>query len=346
MLKRDFKIMENKAYLKPYIIAEIAQTHEGSIGLAHSFIQAAATYGADAVKFQVHIADEESSPEDLFRSGFQFHDLTRYEYWKRLEFDKDTWIKLKTYAKSLNLDFIVSVFSLKALNMMLEIGVDYIKLGSGEVFNPLLVNEVLKIEIPVIVSTGLSTMEEIKKLIKLFEGKKDFFLMQCTSSYPTRFDEIGVNIVDEFSEALGERVGFSDHSGSIYPSLAAYSMGATMFEVHITMHKEMYGPDVSSSITLEQLSELRKGLDAFYEIFSNPVDKNNPTSLKDVLKTMFTKSFHYSSSFQAGHQLTVNDLKLLKPNIGIPYDQLHLIVGKTLKYDVELNQRVNWEDFN
>lgn len=336
--------MKNQIYKKPYIIAEIAQTHEGSIGLAHSFISSVATYGANAVKFQVHFADEESSPEDQFRPGYLFYDSNRYEYWKRLEFEKETWISLRTYAKSLNLDFIVSVFSLKALNMMLEIGVDFIKLGSGEVFNPLLISELKKSDTPLIVSTGLSSLQEVEEIIKLFENRENFYLMQCTSSYPTSLDEIGLNIIEDYNQKVPGRIGFSDHSGSIYPSLAAYAMGAVMTEVHITMHREMFGPDVTASITLEQLLELRKGLDAFYEIFSNPVDKNKLSSLMISMKTMFTKSFHYSSNLISGHQLTMNDLKLLKPNIGIPSHRLELIIGKILRRDVQMNERVNLED--
>jgi N,N'-diacetyllegionaminate synthase len=336
--------MIKKKYVKPYLIAEIAQTHEGSVGLAHAFIKAVAHYGADAVKFQVHIAEEESSPEDEFRSGFKFYDDTRYDYWKRIEFDKNTWINLKTYAKSLNLDFIVSVFSLEALHLILQIGVDYIKLGSGEIFNPLLLSELVNQETPVILSTGLSSFDEIQELLKKFSKKDSLSLMQCTSSYPTKLDEIGVNVIEEFNQKFSYDIGFSDHSGSVYPSLAAYSMGARFFEVHVTMHKEMYGPDVSSSITLEQLRELREGLDSFYEIFSHPVDKNKEHTSKNSLKTLFTKSYHYASNLSSGHVITIDNLKLLKPNIGIPYDQINSILGKTLKFDVKLNQRVDWKD--
>ncbi len=339
--------MKSHIVKKPYLIAEIAQTHDGSVGLAHSFVSAVAKYGAHAVKFQMHIADQESSVDDSFRSGTHFYDKSRYEYWKRMEFDKETWLSLKKQSESLGLDFILSVFSVKALNLAIEIGVKKIKLGSGELYNTLLINALSEFtNLDLFISSGLSTMDEIIEVIEKFKEKSNnITLFQCTSGYPVSFKQIGLNVISEFQKYFkGLDFGLSDHSGSVYPSLAAYSEGASVFELHVTMHKEMYGPDVSSSITLEDLRMLRNGVDIFFEMYSNPVDKSKIQKSQKSLKSLFSKSFHYSSDLEVGHTLTSTDLILLKPNIGISYDRVSDLIGKTLTKNVLKNQRITWED--
>jgi N-acetylneuraminate synthase len=280
--------MINMNKTKPYIIAESAQTHEGSNGPAKPTMTQVAKHGADAVKFQIHFADEESSPKDEFRTGFEFFDKNRYEYWKRIEFDTQTWLMLREYAKSLGLDFIVSVFSLKALDLALDIEVDYLKIGSGEIFNPILMEKLKNLNVPIILSSGLSTMSELREILISFINKK-IILMQCTSSYPTSFDEIGLNVVREYLDEFQIEVGLSDHSGSIYPSLASFSEGARYFEVHVTMHKSMYGPDVSSSLSLDELYVLRQGLDVFFKMYSNPVNKEKIDDNRLETKRLFKK---------------------------------------------------------
>jgi N-acetylneuraminate synthase len=335
--------MKSHIVKKPYLIAEIAQTHDGSVGLAKAFITEVAKHGADAVKFQIHFADEESSTEDEFRSGFEFFDMNRYEYWKRIEFDTQTWLMLREYAKSLGIDFIVSVFSLKAMDLALEIKVDYLKVGSGEIFNPILLEKLKNLNVPLILSSGLTTKSEIREILSNFSNKK-IILMQCTSSYPTPFDEIGLNVVREYLDEFQIEVGLSDHSGSIYPSLASFSEGARYFEVHVVMHRSMYGPDVSSSLSLDELNMLRQGLDAFFKMYSNPVNKEKIDDNRLETKRLFTKSFYYSKNLAPGHLLKYEDLVLLKPNIGIPYDRLNDVVGKRLKTGVAERQIVKWGD--
>ena len=138
-----------------YIVAEVSQNHDGSLGMAHAFIDAIAKTGADAVKFQTHIASEESTVHEPFRVKFSYCDDTRYDYWKRMEFTKEQWKGLYDHASALGLDFLSSPFSVKALRMLEDIGISAWKFGSGEVFNTVLLHEAIKTGKPILLSTGL-----------------------------------------------------------------------------------------------------------------------------------------------------------------------------------------------
>ena len=259
----------NKKYLKSiigddqpcFVIAEVAQAHEGSLGMAHSFIEAVAKSGANAVKFQTHIAKAESTRHEKFRVPGFVQDKTRYDYWKRMEFTKEQWQGLHDHAKSLNLEFISTPFSPEAVNLLDEIGVNIWKVGSGDVENSLLVNELIKTKKPILFSTGMSTWNEIAAFENnLIQNGIEYGIFQCTSSYPCPAEELGINLITQFREKFNCPIGLSDHSGEIFPSLAALTLGAKMIEVHVTMSKKAFGPDVSSSLTFKQMTNLCNGI--------------------------------------------------------------------------------------
>ena len=151
---------------KPYIIAEVSQNHDGSLGQAHAFIDAVASTGADAIKFQTHYAEEESTIYEPFRVNFSYEDATRYDYWKRMEFSENQWKGLYEHAVSVGLDFLSSPFSEKALDILDRIGVPAWKFGAGEVFNEKLLHKAILTNKPIMISTGLSTLDDISEQIK------------------------------------------------------------------------------------------------------------------------------------------------------------------------------------
>ena len=335
-------------YEKAYIIAEVAQSHEGSLGLAHSFIDAAHNYGADAIKFQIHYADYESSTADVFRPGPKFYDSNRYEYWKRLEFSEDAWKGLREHASNLGLDFIVSVFSLKSLEVAEKIQPDFIKVGSGEVFDTKLLESLLRTSHKLMISFGMSSNREIEETIESFSSHKEkLVFFQCTSKYPTKLTDIGINIITllvEKYETESVSIGLSDHSGSIFPSLAAYANGAKYFEVHVTPSKWLFGPDITSSILFEDLVDLRKGLDEFYEMFSSPIDKDLVVDDLKEMRNLFTKSIYYNNDLKKNSIISIYDLVFLKPNIGLPISEASKLVGKRLNKDISKLMIAKLED--
>jgi N-acetylneuraminate synthase len=207
------------------------------------------------------------------------------------------------------------------------------KIGSGEVNNLLLLEKISRTGKPVILSSGMSSIEELDKSVALFKSKNiDVSLLQCTTSYPTNAKQYGFNLIKEFKDRYDIKVGFSDHSGKVSTGLAAVSLGAEILEFHITFSKEQFGPDTSSSLTLEQTRELIKGISDIKEAIENPVDKNELSEFKS-LKEIFEKSLAINKDLPKGHMLTFDDLEAKKPkNKGISPSKYKQVIGKNLKH--------------
>ncbi|HBH32838.1 MAG: N-acetylneuraminate synthase family protein [Desulfofustis sp. PB-SRB1] len=323
----------------PYVVAEVAQAHDGSLGTAHAYIDAIARTGADAVKFQTHIAEAESTQEEPWRIKFSPQDETRYDYWRRLEFSEAQWRGLYAHAQEQGMAFISSPFSIKAVDMLIETGIDAWKIASGEVATPDLIEKVVESNIPVLVSSGMSSFEEIKKVVKIFRQRdKPFSLLQCSSYYPCPPEKVGLNNLALFREEFKCPVGLSDHSGTIYPSLAAVVLGASILEVHVTFSRDLFGPDVSSSITIEELATLIKGVRFCEKMMGNPVDKDRLAKELAPMRQLFTKSVVSVRDLAAGTILTGEDVTVKKPGHGIPAKELNSVIGCRLRTDVRVDQ--------
>ena len=329
----------------PFIIAEIGQAHDGSLGMAHSYIDAAYKAGANAIKFQTHIASEESTYDEPFRVKFSFQDKTRYDYWKRMEFTEDEWKGLADHAEEIGLVFLSSPFSLKAIDILSKIGVNIWKIGSGETESSEMLNKMISLNGLIILSSGMSNWDEISKSVNyLKENSADFVLLQCTSMYPTPIESVGLNILEEMKSNFACPVGLSDHSGSIFPSLAALARGVDVLELHITFDKAMFGPDTSSSLNLEEFKLVCDARDNFYKMSINPVDKNKMSKSLEKLRATFRKSIAPKASLKAGDVINKDMLTVKKPATGIPPDELENILGKKLKNNVSKNHVLKWED--
>jgi N,N'-diacetyllegionaminate synthase len=178
------------------IIAEVAQTHDGSLGLAHSFIDAVAEAGADVVKFQTHITCAESTLSEPWRIEFSRQDKTRYDYWKRMEFSEEQWRGLKKHAEEQGLIFLSSPFSVEAIELLNRVGVTAWKVASGEVNNPVLFESIARTSLPILLSTGMSSLHEIDEAVtRIRKLGLPFAVLQCTSAYPCPPEKIGLNLM-------------------------------------------------------------------------------------------------------------------------------------------------------
>jgi N,N'-diacetyllegionaminate synthase len=328
-----------------FIIAETAQAHDGSLGTAHAYIDAVAGAGVDAVKFQTHIAAAESTLDEPFRVKFSRQDRTRYEYWQRMEFTFEQWRGLADHARDRGLVFLSSPFSVQAVEMLEKIGMPAWKIGSGETVSGDIFDAVLKTQKPVLLSTGMSTYGEIDALVnKMKSSGIPYALFQCTSRYPVELSDVGLNVIQEMKERYGCPAGLSDHSGSVFPALAAMARGADLIEAHVVFDKRMFGPDTPASLTVEDFKLLVQARDAFHAMTSNPVHKDHVAESMHQMRSMFGKSLGIIRDLPAGTVLTDNLLTLKKPGTGIPLDQKSTVTGKILKKDVSSKKLLRWED--
>lgn len=322
-----------------FIIGEVAQAHDGSLGMAHAFIDAIAAAGADAVKFQTHIAEAESSPDEPWRIRFSPQDESRFDYWKRMEFREDQWIGLKEHAAQKGLVFLSSPFSEQAVDLLNRIGMPAWKIASGEVNNPMLLDKIVQMKKPVLLSTGMSPLSEIDRVVNGFKSQAcPFAVMQCSSSYPTPPEKIGLNLLAEYRQRYGCPVGLSDHSGTIFSGLAAATLGSNLLELHVTLSKEMFGPDVTASLTTHEFAQLIGGVRFIERTMANPIDKEATAPEFIGLRNIFTKSLFAAQDLPAGTQLKREYLIARKPGTGIPADQVGQVVGRRLIAAVKRGQ--------
>ena len=321
------------------VIAEIAQSHDGDIAVAEQYIDAAADAGVDAVKFQTHIAAEESTPHEPWRVKFSTQDKTRFDYWRRMEFTADEWLSLRTRTQAHAMKFISSPFSDKSVALLHSIGADALKVASGEVNNPYLIRAIAATGLPVLVSSGMSYMAELDSVVDVLrDAGIDFALMQCTSMYPTPSEKVGVEQVDVFRQRYKCYTGLSDHSGTIYPSLLAAYMGAAAVEIHVTVSRDQPGPDVSSSLTFDETRQLVAGIRFVEELRANPIDKDGMADELNQMRSLFTKSVVAKVPIIAGTTITEDMLTVKKPGFGIPAAALPTLIGRVVEHDLDADE--------
>ena len=327
---------------KMFLIAEVGQAHEGSLGMALSYIDSLAEAGVDAVKFQVHIAEAESSPQEPFRKKFSSQDKTRFDYWKRMQFNLDEWKLLKKRCQEKAVEFLASPFSNAAVDLLEEIGVERYKIGSGEVNNFLLLQKIAETGKPLILSSGMSDFQELDASIDFLKVRNmKYSILQCTTAYPTRPENYGLNVIGELKQRYRVAVGYSDHSGSIEACIAATALGAEILEFHTVFDRRSFGPDASSSLEIDQIAQLVKAVRNIHRALEHPVDKTD-NSEYDGLKNIFEKSLAVNKHLKKGHVLSFEDLEAKKPKgLGLEAAKFTEVIGRKLKRDL-----VQWEFLN
>lgn len=329
------------------VIAEIGLAHDGSLGAAHAFIDAIATTGADAVKFQTHIASAESSPAEAFRVNVFPQDETRYDYWERTSFTEKQWAGLKKHAEDKNLIFMSSPFSIEAVKMLRRIGVKAWKIGSGETNNILMLDKIAQENEPVLLSSGMSYLHELEVSVNRLKNKGiPLLIMQCTNRYPCPAEKLGLNMISDYKKRFQVPIGFSDHSGEIGPSLAAVTMGSKAIEVHVTWHSDSFGPDVKASLTIEDLSLLTKNIRILESALSNPIDKDLMAEEMNDMRLLFTKGLVAKKDIAKGEIINTTHIDTKKPCTGIPVNEYEKIIGKSTIRSIAEGESINWTDIH
>ena len=249
--------------------------------------------------------------------------------------------------QDLYIEFISTPSIISAVELLEKLNVARYKVGSGDTTNLLLLKRLGITKKPILLSSGMSSFDELEKAITFIEKFGNFLtLMQCTSKYPTSPKEWGLNNIQELKNRFELPVGFSDHSGTIYASLAAAAMGAEVFEFHVVFDKRQFGPDVSSSITIDQVKILTDGIKTIQIAMNNPLNKDNISQFED-LKNMFGKSLSVNKNKKAGEIIEFDDLESKKPSeYGIPAIEFEKVIGKTLNKNLAKWSFLNWEDLD
>jgi N-acetylneuraminate synthase len=328
----------------PMVIGEVGQAHDGSLGLAHRFIDAIARAGADAVKFQTHIAAAESTPAEPWRVRFSPQDETRYDYWRRMEFTEEQWGGLADHAHEAGLLFISSPFSREAVDLLDRVGVDVWKVASGEVTNRELL-DAIRGRRPVLLSSGMSTLAELDDAVeRLRADGTEIAVLQCTSAYPTPPERVGLDALETYRARWGCPVGLSDHSGTIFPALAATTIGADVIEVHVTLSRDMFGPDVVASVTADELAVLCQGVRFVRTMLDHPADKDEAADSLVEMRRLFTRSLVARQAMEAGHVLERADLVAKKPGTGVSPERVDELLGRALVRGVAADQLLSLDD--
>lgn len=346
-MQNEFSISNKHIGLrKPcFIIAEVAQSHDGSLGLAHSFIDAVAKSGADAIKFQTHIASEESTSREPWRIKFSHRNETRFEYWKRMEFTPEEWMGLKKHCDEKKLIFMSSPFSTKAVDLLEKLEISSYKIGSGEIDNEILLNTILATKKPVILSTGMSPYQEIDQTYnRLSSLRYPHALLHCTSEYPVKDHHVGLNVIEEFLSRYHCPIGFSSHVPDVGVNFSAVVKGAQILEMHVAFSRDMFGPDVSSSLTVGELTILTGMIRRYENIIAHPTSKDSMAAELAGTKKIFRKSIVAARNLPTGHVIELADLAFKKPGDGLVVSEYQKLLGKKLYRSIAEDEVITFED--
>ena len=332
---------------KTYIIAEIGNTHEGSLGLAKQFLKVASECGVDAVKMQTHIFEAESLPTAPNPSYFLTE--TRKEYFERTAFSTEQWRELKKYCEGeLGVDFFSSPFSLEAVDLLEEVGIRTYKIASGEVTNIPLLEKIAITGKKVILSSGMSSWSELDRAVETLQshGCKELTVLQCTSEYPCPPEQAGLNVLSQLKTRYRNiEIGYSDHTLGLAVPLAAVVMGATVIEKHFTLSTDMYGSDAKNSTEPDEFKKLVDEIRQIDTAILNNIDKDEKVKELVDMKLTFEKSIVSSCLIGRNQVIDFNMLAFKKPGDGIPSGDYKSILGKQTKVELGKNHKFTWEDF-
>jgi N-acetylneuraminate synthase len=241
--------------------------------------------------------------------------------------------------------FLSSPFSVQAVDILERVGMPLWKIASGETSNTMLLDRILDTGAPVLLSTGMSPMDEIDQAVARVRARNvDVGVFQCTTAYPCPPEKIGLNLIPFYRERYGCWVGLSDHSATIYPGLAAASLGIDMLEVHVALSREMFGPDVVASVTTQELRQLVEGIRFIERMRAHPLDKDASARETAPLRKLFTRSLVASSDLPAGTVIAREHVAIKKPGTGLPPERLDEVIGRRLVRPVIADQVLAAED--
>src|SRR3989339_165991 len=327
----------------PFVIAEIGINHEGSMEKAKTMVDDAAAAGAECVKFQSHVVDDEMAP--VAKKVIPGH--TKESIWdimERCAFNEEQERELKRYVESRKMLYLSTPFSRAAADRLIRMDIAAFKIGSGECNNYPLIEHVAVCGKPVILSTGMNDIASIRPAVEILRARKiPFALLHCTSMYPTPYDKVRLGAIADIQNAFPDAVtGLSDHSLGIWTCLGAVSLGASILEKHFTSTREWEGPDIAISINPAELNDLIQGSRAIHAALGGA---------KTVLpEEQDVRNFAYACvvtivPVRAGETFTEKNIWVKRPGTGeIKAKDFSALLGKKAAKDLEGGIQVKWAD--
>ena len=324
-----------------FVIAEVGINHNGSFKLAKKMIEEAKNAGADCIKFQTHIAEKE-----MINTKLKPGNLSKKSLWeiiKSCELTEREEKEISNFCKKKKILFMSTPFSMEAVDRLEKIKVKGYKIGSGELTNLPLLYHIAKTNKPIILSTGMSTMNEISKAVKIFKKNKNpLALLQTSSTYPSKYNEIKLGLIEKFQKKFLVPIGISDHSIGIYTALGAVAKGASIVEKHFTLDKKMPGPDQNFSLNPNELSEIIRGCKAIKSALGDV--KTILPNEKQIIKFAHA-SVVSIKAMQKNEKFTIENISTKRPNTGsISATQFYKILGRKAKKPIKINYQLKWSD--
>lgn len=314
------------------IIAEAGVNHNGSLETALKMVHEAKAAGADAVKFQTFWADEITTP-DAPKAGYQkVTDIapSQYEMLKRLELDRDDFIKISRECDKIGIEFMSTPFSVSAAGFLAEIGMKTWKIPSGEITNLPLLEYVGSVASRIVMSTGMSRMDEIADAVDVLEkagAKRDaVFLLHCTTAYPTPPADVNLRAMETLRRFEVAGVGYSDHTRGITVPLAAVAMGAQIIEKHFTLDRTLAGPDHSASVDPKELSEMVKGIREVELALGNGFKEPVASEIPNI--EIARKSIVALKDIEEGEIFATDNITAKRPGTGLSPMKWHDLLGR------------------
>lgn len=327
----------------PYVIAEAAVSHQGEIEIAKQMTYKAHAMGCDAIKFQMHILDNEMLKEVPTSDNF---DKPLYDTLLETELTLDEHKELKALCQSLGIDYLCTPFSASAADILeSELDVKFFKIGSGELTNIPLLSYIAKKGRPMIISTGMALIEEIEETVNAIKDiGTPFVLTHCVSAYPTPYNRVNLDNITRYRELFKVPIGLSDHSIGIYTSLGAVALGACVIEKHYTLDKLQSGPDHAVSLEPYELGELVKGCEAVYQARGA---KREIFPEEECIIAWARESVVSEIDIPKGTLITSDMVWVKRPSPvqgAIAAKDLTKVIGKTTRVEILANKQILWEE--
>lgn len=333
----------------PFVIAEAGVNHNGDIALARELVDAAAETGAHAVKFQTfkaaHIVTSDA-PKAAYQDNNVGAEISQHDMLQALELSLEAHHELRDRARARDIVFLSSPFDEASVDLLVELGVPALKMPSGELTNLPLLARAAETGLPLIVSTGMASMEEIATACTTIRdaGEPPFALLHCLSSYPADPAETNLHAMKTMAEAFSVPIGYSDHTLGIEVSLAAGALGACIIEKHLTLDRNLPGPDHSASLEPDAFGEMVRGLRTIHRALGDGDKRPMPSEIST--KTAARKSLVTSRALSAGTVLADDMLDVRRPGNGYAPDAQAAILGRRLHRDVAAGHVLQPDDLD
>ncbi len=326
-----------------FIIAEAGVNHDGDLAKALKLVDEAAKAGADAVKFQSYVAEnivDPLAPKAEYQQRNDGADESQFAMLKRLELSKADHVTISKYCLEKGIMFLSSPFDEKSADFLVELGVPAFKVPSGEIVNHAFLKHMAAKKIPMIVSTGMATLDEAAQAVDIIKDIP-FCLLHCVSAYPAEPKDCNLKAIKKLGQRFGCSAGWSDHTPGIEVALAAAALGASVIEKHFTLDKTAKGPDHKASMAPDELSALVKGVRMIEAALGNGEKKPVEEELK--IAAVARKSLVVAENLAKGTILAETHLLARRPGSGISPSRMAELLGKKVKVDIPVDTLLTFE---